>query len=260
MFGEKAGVMIRTSILVLLASLALTPAAQAQAGLSPAQVAELRAEQAAPRTVVPFDAKNFDKFVGEYQLMPSTVVWITRDGSHYLARSTGQVAFEIFPESQTKFFSNEIRAQYSFDSDASGHVTRLVLHQIGMERHAPRISAQAAKAIEDALMARIRANTPSPGTEAALRRQIEAVEKGAFDTAAMTPEMAALVRSQAPSATQTFAQLGALKSLTFKNVASDGFDIYDAVFERGRLNCRLSPLVDGKIKGFRYLFAPQPVP
>jgi hypothetical protein len=252
--------MIRTPTFVLLASLAplaLTTASCVQAGLSPAQVAELRAEQAAPREPVAFDAKNFDRFVGAYQLMPSTVVWITRDGSHDLARSTGQVAFEIFPESQTKFFSNEIRAQYSFDSDAGGHVIALVMHQLGMERRAPRISAEAAKAIEDALLARIRAGAPSPGTEAALRHQIEAVEKGAFDTAAMTPEMAALVGSQAPSATQTFAQLGALKSLTFKNVAPDGFDIYDAVFERGRLTCRLSPLVDGKIKGFRYLLAPQ---
>ena len=121
-----------------------------------------------------------------------------------------------------------------------------------------RISTQAAKAIEDALMARIRANTPSPGTEAALRNQIAAVEKGALDTAAMSPPLGALVRSQAPAATQTFAQLGKLKSLIFKFVGPDGFDMYEAVFEHGKLDWMIWPLADGKIKGLRYMPPAQP--
>jgi hypothetical protein len=248
--------MIQTSGLMLLVSLALTPVAQAQAELSPARVAEMRADQAAPRKPVPFDPKDFDKFVGAYQFFPDSVMWITRDGSHFFERVTGQVAAEEFPESPTKFFSNEAHHQLSFDSDASGHVTGLVLHQAGMERPMTRISAQAAKAIEDALMARIKSNTPSPGTEAAVRHQIAAVEKGAFDTDAMAPPIAALVRSQAPAVAQTFAALGAFKSLTFKNVGPDGFDMYEVVFERGRQSWLIWPLADGKIKGLRYMAQP----
>jgi len=245
--------MIRTLGLVLLASLALTPVALAQAEISPARVAEMRAEQAAPRQPVPFDPMNFDKFVGAYQFFPDSVMWIKRDGYHFLSRVTGQAAVEEFPESPTKFFSNDARHQLSFDSDASGKVTGLVLHQAGMERPMIRISAEAAKAIEDALTARIKADTPSPGTEAALRHQIAAVEKKAFDTTAMSPPLAALVRSQAAVAVQTFAALGALKSLTFKNIGPDGFDLYQAVFEHGQLDWRVWPLVDGKIKGMRYI-------
>jgi hypothetical protein len=245
--------MIRTLSLVLLTSLALMRVALAQAELSPAKVAEMRAEQDAPRQPVPFDPLNFDKFVGAYHFMPDSVMWITRDGYHYFERVTGQAAVEEFPESPTKFFSNDARHQLSFQSDASGKVTGLVLHQAGMERPMTRISAEDAKAIEDALTARTKANTPSPDTEAALRHQIAAVEKGAFDTAAMWPPLAALVRSQAPVAVHTFAALGALKSVTFKNVGPDGYDLYEVEFEHGQLDWRIWPLADGKIKAMRYM-------
>ena len=252
-------------IVPLSASLLMTPLVvaaqtaepQSQTVVTPERMAELRAEQAALRTAVPFDPKNFDKFVGEYQLTPTAIFWITRDGSHYLSRLTGQIAVAIFPEGPTKFFSNEVHAQISFDSDASGKITGLVLHQAGMEQHAPRISTEAAKAAEDALMARIKANTPSPGTEAALRHQIEAIEKGGFDTSVMRPELAALVNAQAPMAIQFFARQGVFKTLTFKNVGQGGFDVYDAAYERGHLNWYIAPLVNGKIMGLRYT-APQP--
>ena len=224
---------------------------QSRTVVTPERVTELRAEQAAPRTRVAFDPKNFDKFVGEYQLTSTAIVWITRDGSHYLSRLTGQTAVEIFPESQAKFFSSEVRAQISFDSDASGKVTGLVLHQGGMEQHAPRINAEAAKAVEDALLARIKANKPSPGTEAAIRHQIGSMEKtGEFDYAAMTPELAAVARSQVAIGGPLFARLGAFKSLTFKNVSQGGGDVYTAAFERGNLIWSMAPLTaDGKIRG-----------
>jgi beta-lactamase regulating signal transducer with metallopeptidase domain len=224
--------------------------AAAQPASTPEHIAELRAEQAMPRTAVPFDPADFDKFVGEYQLGPTTVAWVMRDGSHYLSRLTGQVAIEFFPESQTKFFSTEVRAQISFGVDASGQVTEMVLHQNGREQHAPRISLDAAKAAEDALMARIKTNQPSPGTEAAIRHQIEAGETGVYDYDAMTPELAAIARSQEAAVSQMFAQLGAFKSITFKNVGPGGADVYDVAFERGHLTWTMATLTaDGKIRG-----------
>jgi hypothetical protein len=257
--------MIRMLLLAVLVSLTLTTAAGAQTRfsptrLSPAQVVALRAEQAAVRNSVPMDPKEFDKFLGVYRLMPSTLIWVTRDGPHFMVLTTGHPVYEYFPESPTKFFSNEQRQQLSFESDANGHVIGLVMDQVGMERWCPRLSKRAGKAIEATLKARIKAGAPSPGTEAALRHQIDAVEKGAFDTDAMTPDMGSLVGSQALAASERFAQLGTLKSLKFKYVTLNGYDLYDAVFERGHLSFMLSPLVDGKIQGFRYLNASDPVP
>jgi hypothetical protein len=238
---------------LLLGSVPVTLAAaqaQSDAAMTPEHFAELRAEQAAPRTVVPFDPENFDKFVGQYQLAPTAILWVRRDGSHFLARLTGQPDAEVFPESQTKFFYNEVHAQLSFDSDASGRITQVVLHQNGIEQIAPRVSVETAKAVEDALMARIKANQPSPGTEAALRHQIESMETGTRNYAPLTPQMAAAARAQWPGTSQMIAGLGALKSLTFNNVAPGGVDIYDVVFEHGHVEWCILPLTaDGKIQG-----------
>jgi hypothetical protein len=242
--------MIRASIVAVLVT--LTPAALAQTELSPTQVAGLRAEQAAPRKPITMDSASIDRFVGAYQLFPSTIWWITRDGSHFLARFTGGTTVEYFPESATKFFSTEGPAQLSFESDTDGHVTAMIRHHLGIERRAPRISAAAAMAIEDALAVRIKDNKPAPGTEAALRHQIDAMENGAFDTSVMSPELRSLINSRTPMATTFFAQLGAFKSLTFKNVGPTGVDFYTAVFERGRIVWSILPLVDGKIVELYY--------
>src|SRR5258708_4444761 len=92
-----------------------------------------RAEQAAVRTAIAFDSKQFDRYVGYYQLTPNAIVTVTRDGDHFFVQLSGQPAFEVFPESPSKFFLKVVAAQISFDSDAAGKVTGLVLHQNGRE-------------------------------------------------------------------------------------------------------------------------------
>ena len=240
--------MIRTLIPVLLASLVLGPAF-AQTDPS-ARTAELRAEQAVPRKPVAFDPKNFDKFTGTYELFPNAIVWVTRNGSHYLTRLTGEVVLEVFPESQTSFFSNEIQAQYSFDSDAGGKVTAIVLHKNGLELRGPRISAETGKTLEAALLARIRAGKPAPGTQASLRRYIASLEKGKPNYQEMTPDLAGSVRATLPTLLQLMAQFGPLKSIAFKSVDNHGMDVYDVAFENGKATWMISPLTaDGKVYG-----------
>src|SRR5262249_38143319 len=110
-------------IVPLSAGLLMTPLVQAapQAQTEPVMTAEriaaLRAEQNQPRKVVAFDPRKFDKFIGLYQLAPTAIMTISRDGDHFLAQLTGQTKVEIFPESQTKFFATVVAAQISFDSD-----------------------------------------------------------------------------------------------------------------------------------------------
>ena len=215
---------------------------------------QLRAEQAAPRKVVAFNPKNFDKFTGKYQFSPNTLMTVSREGDHYLTRLTGQINVEVFPESQTKFFAVAVPAQISFGGD--DRVTELVLHQNGQELHAPRISAEAAKAIEDKLLVRLTSNQPSPGTEASLRRYIDSLEKGEPNYSDMDPGLAAVVRSQLPGILSFIRQAGALKTLTFKSVSDNGMDVYQADFEHSRVLWYIAPLAaDGKVvaRGFRPL-------
>jgi hypothetical protein len=255
----KKAILVEAALAVLTAPIAIgllaTPPALAQAMMqatmdTPEKIAERRAEQAIPRKAVTFDPALFDKYTGYYELMPTAVFTIRRDGSHFLTRLTGQQDVEVFPESDSKFFATVVAAQISFDTDASGKVTDLVLHQAGMERAAPRIDEATAKQLETALLDRIKNHTASPGTEAALRFSLQSLEAGTPDLSNMTPTLAAITKPQLPNMLATIQSLGALQSITFKTVAPGGADIYNVQFARGAMEWRIMPLnADGKIEG-----------
>ena len=52
---------------------------------------------------------------------------------------TGQAAFEIFPESETKFFLKVVDGSVEFVKDSAGKVTGMVLNQGGRSMPAKRI-------------------------------------------------------------------------------------------------------------------------
>ncbi|MBV9995461.1 MAG: DUF3471 domain-containing protein [Caulobacteraceae bacterium] len=231
---------------------AAQPSGEAGADAAQAERSRLLADQVRPRAAIPFDPSLFDKYVGYYRLDagPASIFTITRSGEHFLTRLSGQVNVEIYPESGTKFFAKVVAAQISFETDPQGKVTGLVLHQGGFEQHATRIDEAQAKAVEAALEARIKANTPSPGTEAALRKDIESLEKGAPDYDDMSPDLASLARQQWPTVEQLVAQWGALQSIRFKAVSPQGLDIYDVTFEHRLVEANVAPLTpNGKIAG-----------
>jgi len=51
---------------------------------------------------------------------------------------TGQPKFELFAESETKFFLKVVEAEAEFFMDASGAVTHMVIHQGGQDTKATR--------------------------------------------------------------------------------------------------------------------------
>ena len=66
----------------------------------------------------------FDRYVGRYQLAPAAIITVTRDGGRFLAQLTGQPAFEIFAESEKKFFLKVVDAQLTFEIDAQNKASR----------------------------------------------------------------------------------------------------------------------------------------
>ena len=95
--------------------------------------------------------------------------------------------------------------------------------------------------------------TASPGTEAALRRQIEGLQKSQPDYAELSDGLANVTRQQAPTLEQTMARLGALKSITFSGVGPAGGDLYQVAFEHGQTEWQIAPLTpDGKIDGLGF--------
>jgi serine-type D-Ala-D-Ala carboxypeptidase/endopeptidase len=83
------------------------------------------------RQEVKVDPAIFDRYAGRYELAPTFVITVSRNGDHLFAQATGQPNFEIFAENDHDFFYKVVDAQITFVVDATGHVTSLVLHQNG---------------------------------------------------------------------------------------------------------------------------------
>jgi beta-lactamase regulating signal transducer with metallopeptidase domain len=243
--------------LPLTLGLVTSPMALAQSAPSPDVIAKRLAEQQKPRKAVALDPAAFDKYAGYYRLGQAVIIHVTRDGTHFYEQVIGQPRLEMYPESPSKFFLKLVAAQFSFDMDAAGHVTGLVLHQNGLEQHAVRIGDAAARDYEAALAARIKADKPSPGTEAAVRREIEAFRNGKVDYAKLSPGLAAETKKQMPVLQQGVQKLGPVKSISFKGVLPSGMDVYDVAFAHGNTQWKIAPLTaDGRIEGLFFNMEP----
>ena len=83
------------------------------------------------RKEIALEPARLDAYVGEYQLTPTFVLLVVKDGNRLFGQATGQPRFQLHPEAETEFFLIEADAQISFVKDATGRVTHLILHQAG---------------------------------------------------------------------------------------------------------------------------------
>jgi D-alanyl-D-alanine carboxypeptidase len=84
-------------------------------------------------------AAVLDRYVGRFQLAPEAVITIRREGGALHAHLTGQEEAPLVADSETRFSVTGENAVLVFESDASGAVTRVVLHQNGRQMPAPRV-------------------------------------------------------------------------------------------------------------------------
>jgi CubicO group peptidase (beta-lactamase class C family) len=97
------------------------------------------------RQAIRLDNEVFDQYVGQYELAPGFIITIKRDGEKYLSQATGQQVFEIFAESETKFFLKTVPAQLEFTKDEQGKVNGATLYQGGRTMPAKKISSEIPK-------------------------------------------------------------------------------------------------------------------
>lgn len=83
---------------------------------------------------IKIDPKILDAYVGQYELNPNFIITMTREGDSLMAQPTGQPKFELFPESETRFFMKIADVQFTFVKDDKGAVTHLILHQGGEQK------------------------------------------------------------------------------------------------------------------------------
>ena len=83
------------------------------------------------RRAVKVDPKIFDAYVGEYEIAPSIVFQVSKEGYRLMSQTTSQPKAELFPESEMGFFIKGIPAQFFFMRDEKGQVSRVVILQDG---------------------------------------------------------------------------------------------------------------------------------
>jgi hypothetical protein len=84
------------------------------------------------------DPALYDAYAGAYELAPTFVLTVTREGDHLMSQATGQQKFEIFPSSETEFFYKVVDARITFVKGPDGQVDLLILHQNGRDMAAKR--------------------------------------------------------------------------------------------------------------------------
>jgi CubicO group peptidase (beta-lactamase class C family) len=85
----------------------------------------------ARRAEVAVDSMVLNRYVGEYELVPTFHIVITREAANLFVQATAQPRFPVFAETDSTFFLKVVDAQITFERDSSGAVRGLVLHQNG---------------------------------------------------------------------------------------------------------------------------------
>ncbi|WP_162247359.1 serine hydrolase [Devosia sp. Root635] len=95
--------------------------------------------QPKPREVAEIDPAILPDYAGQYLLAPGVIIAITAEAGQLFAQLTGQQRFEIFPESEKRFFFRVVDAQITFADPIDGAAPALTLHQNGQNMTAIRI-------------------------------------------------------------------------------------------------------------------------
>ena len=103
-------------------------------------------------TETPLDPTLLDNYIGRYQVTPSLVLEITRDGDRLFAQGfaqlpqnrpgdpTGLPKFELFAEGENTFFARVTDSQITFEPGPDGRAAGLILHKGGRDMRSSRLS------------------------------------------------------------------------------------------------------------------------
>jgi len=91
------------------------------------------------RVAISVDPNIYDAYVGEYQIGPDLMQTITRKGNRLFAQITDDPPYELFSESETKFFFKDFDVQISFIKNKGDKIAGLIRHRGGRSASAKKI-------------------------------------------------------------------------------------------------------------------------
>lgn len=229
-------------------------------GLEMSQQQEPRSTDSGSSDSVDIDGALLDSYTGNYQSDEWNVITVKRDGAKLLIQLPAGSSVELRPTSEKDFEILGVNGQsVTFDRGSDGTVPSLRFHVSGIDVPAERVDSATADQIRLRLAARIQEQKPHEGTEAAVRRLVEGLitEQPNYDE--MTPTLAHVARQQIHRLHTAAAYLGAIQSVEFQGVGSQGWDVYDVHHERGTSRVRIIQRSDGLISGALFVVKDGPV-
>jgi CubicO group peptidase (beta-lactamase class C family) len=81
------------------------------------------------KTEVEVPETILEQYVGDYQVGPSFILTVVKEGKKIFARGPDQPNQELFGESETKFYLKSMPIAVEFHRDSNGKVEKLAIHQ-----------------------------------------------------------------------------------------------------------------------------------
>ncbi|MDY0746280.1 M56 family metallopeptidase [Paucibacter sp. R3-3] len=207
-----------------------------------------------PGTALVLSPEALTALDGDYQTAEQEVLHVSHEGQRLFVQSTGRPRVEWQARSGGEFVALNGRQRARAQYDSEGHVSLLKLHLHGIDLSAQRISEAQALRIADGVAARIRKQTASPGTEAAVRRFFTQILMKPANLDGLSPLMIAGVREQNERLRPQFGKLGAVQSVEFAGVSETGYDKYLMRCEHGSVLWDILLDADGTIARVNFTF------
>jgi bla regulator protein blaR1 len=197
---------------------------------------------------VAVDAAILDSYMGTYELSDISSITIRRKGDALTVEPIGQAAaagvINVTTLSETHFYVEPVDATLDFVKGPDQRVDTVVVHVHGQPfAKAPRVSEATANGIRESLAARVKNQTPYPGSEKALLRVLSNRE----DNEGMSPMAAPFDQYTHDSLVGYYAKLGPVTSYRFNGVTDYGWDSYDVQHQNGAQQAFLMLDKDGLI-------------
>ena len=179
-------------------------------------------------------------YVGTYEFSPVTLLNVEVVGDHLNAAYGKSAGNALVAGKADEFLIKGVDASYTFGRDKSGAITRIVLHQNGVDTVATRLATAQVEAIQRGINAHIASQKPAPGSEAALRKMIDGLASGKPDYAAMSPQLAGGTRAMLPQLQKSLQEMGRVGTIDFRGVNLDGWDEYVVGHEHAKSSWQIA--------------------